>query len=293
MFRSAFSSTFSFPRRCFHNSAPRPSWLFRSNKTSVPAIYKARKESWLTPTMVLLGIMPIFTFSLGVWQLKRLKWKIDLIDELEEKLQLHPLSLPPYINLSVIPEFTWRRVLVKGKWDHAHTMLLSPRVREGVHGVNVVTPLIRENGSTILVDRGFVSQDCIPLIDSQPDNGEVEALGMLRTSQPRNLFTPDNDPAHGKWYWTDVEGMAEYAGGQAAGVQPVFIQQIFEGHAGEALTRLGKGIPIGRTPTVDLRNSHLSYVITWFALSGLTAFMFFRVVVNKKKSPGRKLPRFR
>ena len=50
--------------------------------------------------MILLGIMPIFTFSLGVWQLKRLKWKIDLIDELEEKLQLQPLSLPPKIKFS-------------------------------------------------------------------------------------------------------------------------------------------------------------------------------------------------
>lgn len=37
-----------------------------------------------------------------------------------------------------------------------------------------------------------------------------------------------------------------------------------EGHAGEASTRLDKGIPIGRAPTVDLRNAHLSYVITWY-----------------------------
>lgn len=54
----------------------------------------------MKPTMVLLGIMPIFTFALGTWQLKRLKWKIDLIDELEEKLQLQPLSLPPNIKFS-------------------------------------------------------------------------------------------------------------------------------------------------------------------------------------------------
>jgi len=246
----------------------------------------------MKPTMILLGIMPIFTFSLGVWQLKRLKWKINLIDELEEKLQLEPLFLPPNINLSVIPEFVFRRVSVKGKWDHAHTMFLSPRVREGVHGVHVITPLVRENGSTILVDRGFVSQDCLSSIDSGKDIGEVEILGMLRTSQPRNLFTPDNHPAQGKWYWTDVEEMADYAGGKDAGVQPVFVEQIFEGHAGEANIRLGRGIPIGRTPTVDLRNSHLSYVITWFALSGLTTFMFFRVLVNKRKAPGRRLPRF-
>jgi cytochrome oxidase assembly protein ShyY1 len=38
-----------------------------------------------------------------------------------------------------------------------------------------------------------------------------------------------------------------------------------EGHAGEAGTRLSKGIPVGRAPTIDLRNAHLSYVITWSA----------------------------
>ncbi|KAF8167674.1 mitochondrial protein required for respiration [Crassisporium funariophilum] len=291
-FRTAFYSGFSTSRRFLHSSARRTSWLFRSVDSTVPTIYKARREPWIKPTMVLLGIMPIFTFALGTWQLKRLKWKINLIDELEQKLQAQPLSLPPFINLAVIPEFVFRRVLIKGTWDHAHTMLLLPRVREGVHGVHVVTPLIRQDGSTVLVDRGFVSREFISSVDSNPEEGEVEVLGMLRTSQPRNRFTPDNEPDQGKWYWTDVEKMAESAGGERAGVQPVFIEQIFEGHAGEAGTRLSKGLPVGRVPTVDLRNSHLSYVITWYALSGLTTFMFFRVLANKKKSPGRRLPRF-
>jgi hypothetical protein len=106
-------------------------------------------------------------------------------------------------------------------------MLLSPRVREGVHGVHVVTPLVRENGSTILVDRGFVSNDFVSSINSEEEMGEVEVLGMLRTSQPRNTFTPNNEPEKGLWYWTDVDKMAEYAGGEPANVQPVFVEQIF------------------------------------------------------------------
>ncbi|KNZ75035.1 Surfeit locus protein 1 [Termitomyces sp. J132] len=240
--------------------------------------------------MLLIGFIPVFTFALGTWQLQRLKWKVNLIDELEEKLQLQPLSLPRRINLSAIPEFVYRKVSLRGKWDHDHTLLLAPRVREGVHGVHVVTPLIRENGSTVLVDRGFVSNDFVSTF--QNEDGEVEITGMLRTSQPRNTFTPDNRPDEGKWYWTDVESMAEYVGGEKAGVQPVFVEQIFEGHAGEAGTRLLKGIPIGRAPTIDLRNAHLSYVITWYALSGLTAFMFARILIHKKRFTGRKLPRF-
>lgn len=98
-----FSSTFAFSCRRIHTSTPRRLWPFRTANINVPAIYKARRESWITPTMVLIGIMPIFTFSLGVWQLQRLKWKINLIDELEEKLQLRPLSLPPNIKFSNFP----------------------------------------------------------------------------------------------------------------------------------------------------------------------------------------------
>jgi len=98
-FQSAFSSSSStFSRRCLHSSTRQSSWFWRSEKSSVPALYKLRKESYFTPTMMLIGVMPVFTFALGTWQLKRLKWKINLIDELEEKLQLQPLSLPSHIK---------------------------------------------------------------------------------------------------------------------------------------------------------------------------------------------------
>lgn len=106
-------------------------------------------------------------------------------------------------------------------------MLLTPRVREGVHGAHVVTPLVRENGTTILVDRGFVSNDHTGDMSFSKEEGEVEVLGMLRTSQLRNRFTPDNLPEERIWYWNDVEGMAAYAGGEEANVQPVFVEEIF------------------------------------------------------------------
>ena len=126
----------------------------------------------------------------------------------------------------MIPEFVYRRVFLKGKWDRAHTMLLSPRVREGIHGFHVIMPLVRENGSTVLVDRGFVSREFVNLLPGL-EEGEVEVLGMLRTSQKRNFFTPDNKPAEGEWYWADVDTMAEYAGGEKAGIQPVLVEEIF------------------------------------------------------------------
>ncbi|KAJ3936242.1 MAG: mitochondrial protein required for respiration [Lentinula lateritia] len=287
-----FLSTRPIHSNVFHFRAPKTTFRLLHDKANVPSIYKPRKERFITPTMVLLGIIPVFTFALGTWQIQRLKWKVNLIDELEEKLQLVPLTLPRRINLSVIPEFVFRKVLIRGKWDHEHTMLLTPRVREGVHGAHVVTPLIRENGTTILVDRGFVSNDYVDDFSFTKEDGEVEVLGMLRTAQIRNSFTPDNLPEERKWYWTDVDGMAAYAGGDEANVQPVFVERIFQGHAGDADYCVSRGIPVGRAAAVDMRNAHLSYVITWFGLSALTSFMFVRVLINKSKMRGRRLPRF-
>lgn len=126
----------------------------------------------------------------------------------------------------MIPEFTFRRVLLRGRWDHARAMLLGPRVRDGSHGYHVITPLVRTDGSTVLVDRGFIGKDFADHY-VRDEEGEIEVLGMLRTSHKRNSFTPDNQPAEGKWYWADIDSMAESAGGETAGVQPVFIEQIF------------------------------------------------------------------
>lgn len=133
-------------------------------------------------------------------------------------------------SLDVLDDFAFRKVRVKGRWDYAHTVLIGPRVREGTKGVNVVTPLVRPDGSTVLVDRGFVSDDYSDLrrwVSSPPESEDVEVNGMLRLSQKRNSFTPDNHPEKGEWYWVDVNALAEHAGGESAGVQPVFIEAIF------------------------------------------------------------------
>ncbi|GBE77684.1 Cytochrome oxidase assembly protein [Sparassis crispa] len=233
--------------------------------------------------------MPIFTFALGTWQVQRLKWKVALIDELEEKLHLEPMLLPKQINVAAIPDFTFRKVSIRGHWDNDHAMLLGPRVRDGTIGYHLVVPFIRSEGSTVLVDRGFVAKALAEDAKHLKEDGEVEVMGLLRTSHVRNSFTPDNHPERGEWYWADVGQMAEQAGGVKAGVQPVFVEEIFEGHGGDAASRLAHGIPIGRAPIVDVRNAHASYVATWYSLSAFTSFMFIRLLMKRRAQA--RLPR--
>ena len=150
---------------------------------------------------------------------------------------------------------------------------------DGKNGFHLITPLVRTDGSTVLVDRGFISEPISAKRKSSTPEGEVEIHGMLRESQARNSFTPDNNPEKGEWYWADIAAMANSAGGESSNVQPVLIEEIFgkyfdssrtgrfqlytEGHAGEVAMRLQNGVPIGKVPIVDIRNAHASYVATW------------------------------
>ena len=47
------------------------------------------------------------------------------------------------------------------------------------------------------------------------------------------------------------------------------LMRALEGHAGDISSRLSRGIAVGRAPVVDVRNSHASYVATWYAVRPL------------------------
>ena len=101
LYRSRIPST-SLPtfRSIQWRQRPQSHRLLHTGEPSGPATsnYTAKKSSWSSPTILLLGFIPIFTFTLGTWQLQRLQWKINLIDELEEKLQRDPILLPKRIK---------------------------------------------------------------------------------------------------------------------------------------------------------------------------------------------------
>jgi hypothetical protein len=40
----------------------------------------------------------------------------------------------------------------------------------------------------------------------------VRVEGIVRASEPRGSFVPDNDPAAGQWFWVDVPALAKAAG---------------------------------------------------------------------------------
>jgi len=170
----------------------------------------------------LSALIPIIAFGLGTWQVQRLDWKTKLVAKFEDRLVRPPLPLPPRVDPDAIADFDYRRVYATGILRHDKEMLIGPRMREGEDGFIVVTPLEREGQSTVLVNRGWISRSLADQKD-RPDGlqkGEVKVEGLLREPWKKNMFTPDNKPEEGKFYFPDIKQMAELSGSQ-----PVWIEE--------------------------------------------------------------------
>lgn len=148
-------------------------------------------------------------------------WKTNLIAKYEDRLVRPPLPLPPVIDPEAVPEFEFRRIYSTGHFRHDQEMLIGPRMFEGKDGFLVVTPFERKDGSTVLVNRGWIPRDRANKATREEGlpQGEVTVEGLLRSPWKKNMFTPDNKPKERHFYFPDVAEMAALTGSQ-----PIWIE---------------------------------------------------------------------
>ncbi|KAF8977897.1 surf-like protein [Entomortierella lignicola] len=107
---------------------------------------KSGGRRW-SPFTIGLALCPIVTFGLGTWQVQRLRWKVDLIESLEDRMSLEAIPLPRKVNLNAIEDFEYRKVKVTGRFQHDQEILLGPRTRgDGQPGYFLITPFERVSG---------------------------------------------------------------------------------------------------------------------------------------------------
>ncbi|WP_434624514.1 SURF1 family protein [Azospirillum sp. B2RO_4] len=197
--------------------------------------------------------------ALGIWQLERRVWKLDLIERVDARIHASPVPAPgpeAWPSVSAASD-EYRRVAVTGRFLNDRESLVQAVTDLG-GGFWVMTPLVSDRGFTVLVNRGFVSperRDPASRAEGQPQ-GEVTVTGLLRLTEPKGGFLRSNDPAAGRWYSRDVAAIAAAKG--LNDVAPYFIDA--DG------TRNPGGWPVGGLTVVSFPNSHLSYALTWFAL---------------------------
>ena len=217
--------------------------------------------------LVAFGAITAFFFlvfcGLGVWQIERLSWKLDLIARVDQRVHMPAAPVPqeaqwPLVNAE---RDEYRHVSVEGHFLHDKEALVYASTERGP-GYWVMTPLQTTNGAIVFINRGYV-----PLDRKEPASraegqvaGEVTVIGLLRITEPKGTLLRSNDPKDGRWYSRDVIAMGAQAG--LDHVAPFFVDA-------DATPNPG-GFPVGGLTVVSFRNSHLSYALTWFAMALLS-----------------------
>ena len=201
--------------------------------------------------------------ALGVWQLERWAWKLDLIDRVERRVHAEAVPAPgpaawPAINRA---DDEYRRVTVSGRFLNDRETLVQALTVEGP-GYWVVTPLQTADG-TVLVNRGFVPADRRDPASRSAGNpeGAITVTGLLRLSEPGGAFLRHNDPADNRWYSRDIAAIAAARG--LSHVAPFFVDA-------DATPNPG-GLPVGGLTVISFPNNHLVYALTWFTLALMLA----------------------
>ena len=204
--------------------------------------------------------------ALGTWQVKRLFWKLDLIARVEARIHATPAPAPPrgdWPKANAAGD-EYRRVVVRGRFLNEKETLVYAATELGA-GYWVMTPLGLADGTTVLVNRGFV-----PTAKRAPAtrplgqlSGETEVIGLMRVTEPGGSLLQANRPAEERWYSRDVVAIAAARG--LANVAPYFIDA-------DATPNPG-GLPVGGLTRVIFANNHLFYAITWYALAAMVFAM--------------------
>ena len=200
--------------------------------------------------------------GLGVWQLQRLQWKQGLIAEIETRTKAPPTSLSEAVALARKGDDpSYLHVRVAGRFENDKERHLYA-IAEGAPGWHLITPLTTDDGTVVLVDRGFVP-DTMKEQATRPQSlidGETSVTGLVRLPETQGTFTPNTETERNRWYYRDLDGMAwSMFGDKPANLALFFLEAEESGPPGSW--------PRGGQTRLDLPNNHLQYALTWFLLA--------------------------
>lgn len=241
----------------------------------------APRSIW--PVIIASTLGVLILCGLGAWQLQRLAQKQALLTEIDRRGTADPVDLPEALRLHGNGEnIEFMKVAVKGRFLHDSEKHLIA-VFDGNPAWEVVTPLLTDDNFLVLVSRGLVPDNMRDPIRRAENNpaGEVEVTGILRThGEGRGAFSPDNDIKASMWFWWDVPAMLESTPlPQPARTAP-FVLYVDPSGGDE-------GFPRPVAIKASLRNNHLQYAVTWFALAlalALIAGLFIRGETRKSRA---------
>ena len=194
--------------------------------------------------------------SLGFWQLYRLSWKLDLINQIENSLKIDP------VELQNVEKKNYLRIKTSGQIDFEKQIYLYNLNETGKPGFEVINP-IKVGSEDYLINRGWISFDQ----KNKPEINVVDQkniIGTLMLQSKSSSFKPKNEVDKNYWFTLDREDILKFTGKNFS-KYIIYLNGNYEN-------------PRPRVITAKISNNHKKYAITWFsmAISILLIYLYFR-----------------
>ena len=194
--------------------------------------------------------------SLGFWQIYRLNWKLELIDQIENSLKNDPVEL--FNN----EKKNYLRIKTSGDIDFDKQIYLYNLNDAGKPGFEVINP-IKIGDQNYLMNRGWIpfEKKDLPEINLVDQN---QIVGTLMLQTKASSFKPENDIQNNYWFTLNREDISKFTGRNFS-EYVIYLNGDYK-------------IPKPRVITAKISNNHKKYAITWFsmAISILLIYLYFR-----------------
>jgi surfeit locus 1 family protein len=220
----------------------------------------------LTTALVLAG--GLLCIRLGIWQLDRLEQRRNFNDHVEAMWAAEPLDLPGQVG-SDLSQMEYRAVTVSGTYDFEKQVALRNRYYQDVFGYHLLTPLIMDDGTAVIVDRGWIPAEGNSTASDwrkydQPDRITIQGQIRLGATKPDLGGVPDPTLSPGQpglEFWNIVN--LERIGQQLPyPILAIFIQP--NPPSGDISP------PVPYQPEIELTEGpHLGYAGQWFTFASI------------------------
>ena len=215
-------------------------------------------------TFVFIGIS-ILTFILGSWQLYRLNWKNDLMDNIRNSI-LNPTLFSDDLNYNN---------LVSVKLDDNYTILNKPvylesKTFKGKPGYHLILLVKYKNSIYSVINFGwFLDKDVdqVQNIIQRYQSIDNPKVYIRDFNSDKSFFTPENDLSNNIWYSVNKTDFSQF-------YQYAFLSKYYFVLLDDRVSKYTFN------PLVFLRNNHLNYSITWFLLS-LSSIVMLLIIRRK------------
>jgi len=236
------------------------------------------QRRWLGLLALVVALAAVCV-QLGMWQLDRVSQRRADNERITANLAAAPVPLADLLPLdgSVPEEHEWRPVTATGTYDAKHQVAVRYQSRDGVRGVNVVTPLVLADGRAVLVDRGWLPGDVTSAAGvPAPPSGVVTVTGWLRSDSSAD--TTATRPVAGQ-----VRAIS------SAAVAETVPYPLYPGYLART-DQVPTEVELAAAQPPDLgQGPHFFYGLQWFFFAALALFGWF-YLVWAEAHPRRRTP---